>query len=69
MSIRDGDNIFIAPSGVQKERIKPEDLFVLDIDGQTKSGPDPDRGSERSEGMGVVGGVGGWVLAFGQDGG
>ncbi|KAJ2336087.1 Methylthioribulose-1-phosphate dehydratase [Coemansia sp. RSA 2681] len=29
ISIRSGDNVFIAPSGVQKERILPSDLFVL----------------------------------------
>ena len=28
------DAIYIAPSGVQKERIKSEDLFVQDIKGQ-----------------------------------
>jgi methylthioribulose-1-phosphate dehydratase len=30
ISIRSGDLYFIAPSGVQKERIRAEDLFVLD---------------------------------------
>ncbi|KAI8321580.1 putative methylthioribulose-1-phosphate dehydratase [Martensiomyces pterosporus] len=29
ISIRDGENVYVAPSGVQKERIKPADLFVL----------------------------------------
>ncbi|KAJ2900565.1 Methylthioribulose-1-phosphate dehydratase [Coemansia aciculifera] len=29
ISIRSGDNVYIAPSGVQKERILPSDLFVL----------------------------------------
>lgn len=29
ISIRVGDKVYIAPSGVQKERIKPEHLFVL----------------------------------------
>ncbi|XP_049851366.1 methylthioribulose-1-phosphate dehydratase-like isoform X2 [Schistocerca gregaria] len=28
ISIRQGERIYIAPSGVQKERIQPEDLFV-----------------------------------------
>ncbi|KAI1938654.1 Methylthioribulose-1-phosphate dehydratase [Ophidiomyces ophidiicola] len=28
-SIREGDRIYIAPSGVQKEKIKSEDIFVL----------------------------------------
>ncbi|TFK33045.1 Methylthioribulose-1-phosphate dehydratase [Crucibulum laeve] len=27
--IRTGDKVYIAPSGVQKERIEPEDIFVL----------------------------------------
>ncbi|PIA15218.1 putative methylthioribulose-1-phosphate dehydratase [Coemansia reversa NRRL 1564] len=29
ISIREGTNVYIAPSGVQKERIEPSDLFVL----------------------------------------
>ncbi|RKP24160.1 putative methylthioribulose-1-phosphate dehydratase [Syncephalis pseudoplumigaleata] len=29
ISIRHGELVYIAPSGVQKERIQPEDLFVL----------------------------------------
>ncbi|KAJ2077825.1 Methylthioribulose-1-phosphate dehydratase [Coemansia sp. S100] len=29
ISIRSGDSVFVAPSGVQKERISPSDLFVL----------------------------------------
>eukprot|EP01099_Mayorella_cantabrigiensis_P003331 TRINITY_DN2573_c0_g1_i1.p1 TRINITY_DN2573_c0_g1~~TRINITY_DN2573_c0_g1_i1.p1 ORF type:complete len:172 (-),score=51.62 TRINITY_DN2573_c0_g1_i1:312-797(-) len=32
ISIKKGDEIFIAPSGVQKERMQPEDLFVLNMD-------------------------------------
>ncbi|KAG9292310.1 hypothetical protein G9A89_009122 [Geosiphon pyriformis] len=31
ISIRKGEEIFIAPSGVQKERIKPYDIFVLSL--------------------------------------
>lgn len=27
------DEIYIAPSGVQKERISPEDMFVQNMDG------------------------------------
>jgi methylthioribulose-1-phosphate dehydratase len=34
ISIKLNDKIFIAPSGVQKERIESEDIFVQDIDGQ-----------------------------------
>uniref|UniRef100_A0A1B6EYI9 Probable methylthioribulose-1-phosphate dehydratase n=1 Tax=Cuerna arida TaxID=1464854 RepID=A0A1B6EYI9_9HEMI len=33
ISIKKGTEIYIAPSGVQKERILPEHLFVQDIDG------------------------------------
>lgn len=29
MSIRQGDKVYLAPSGVQKERIEPEHIFVL----------------------------------------
>lgn len=31
ISIRDGEKVYIAPSGVQKERISPEDIFVLTL--------------------------------------
>jgi len=31
-SMKLGNEIYVAPSGVQKERIKPEDIFVLDKD-------------------------------------
>ncbi|ORX69493.1 methylthioribulose-1-phosphate dehydratase [Linderina pennispora] len=31
ISIRDGEHVFIAPSGVQKERIEPSQLFVLEL--------------------------------------
>ncbi|CAG8610448.1 11258_t:CDS:2, partial [Paraglomus brasilianum] len=34
ISIRNGDNVYIAPSGVQKERISPKDLFVLTLSTQ-----------------------------------
>ena len=34
ISIRHGDRIYMTPSGVQKERIKPDELYVLDIDGE-----------------------------------
>ncbi len=30
ISIRDGERVYVAPSGVQKERIRPEEIFVLD---------------------------------------
>lgn len=34
ISIREGSAIYIAPSGVQKERISAEDLFVQDMNGK-----------------------------------
>ncbi|KAJ8869689.1 hypothetical protein PR048_028683 [Dryococelus australis] len=34
ISIKYNDEIYIAPSGVQKERISPDDLFVQDMAGQ-----------------------------------
>lgn len=34
------NEIYIAPSGVQKERIKPDDLFIQDINGVDLHLPD-----------------------------
>ena len=34
MSIRQNGFIYCAPSGVQKERIKPDEMFVLNEDGE-----------------------------------
>jgi methylthioribulose-1-phosphate dehydratase len=48
ISIRDRDSghVFVAPSGVQKERIQPDDLFVLsDKDGSVIEGPKSARGA------------------------
>jgi len=39
LSLRDGDKIYVAPSGVQKERLAPEDLFVLDRRGEVVERP------------------------------
>ncbi|HBQ19987.1 MAG: methylthioribulose 1-phosphate dehydratase [Sandaracinaceae bacterium] len=39
ISIRQGERVYMAPSGVQKERLKPEDLFVLDADGEVLEAP------------------------------
>ncbi len=39
ISLREGDRIFVAPSGVQKERMKPGDVFVLDGDGNVRERP------------------------------
>lgn len=33
ISIRDEAGIWVAPSGVQKERIEPEEVFLVDVDG------------------------------------
>lgn len=49
MSIRFGDKIFIAPSGVQKERIEEEDLFTVDTKGDTITEPDASRCLKKSE--------------------
>src|SRR5687767_8261020 len=39
ISIRDGDRAYVAPSGVQKERISPADLFVVDLDANVLERP------------------------------
>lgn len=31
ISIRNGDHVYLAPSGVQKELMKPKDIFVMDF--------------------------------------
>ncbi|GAA5985022.1 hypothetical protein JCM5350_003317 [Sporobolomyces pararoseus] len=31
ISLRDGEKVYLAPSGVQKERIEPQDIFVLTL--------------------------------------
>lgn len=49
MSIRLGQEIYIAPSGVQKERIQPEDLFVQDMDERFLAGPPPHKKLRKSE--------------------
>ncbi|HKP60099.1 MAG TPA: methylthioribulose 1-phosphate dehydratase [Polyangiales bacterium] len=43
ISIRDGGKIYLAPSGVQKERIAEEDLYELDADGQVLCAPSDSR--------------------------
>lgn len=40
ISLREGDAIYMAPSGVQKERIRPEDIFVLNLDGEVLERPE-----------------------------
>jgi len=41
ISIRHGPRIYMTPSGVQKERIQPQDLFVLNVDGAVLATPTP----------------------------
>jgi methylthioribulose-1-phosphate dehydratase len=39
ISIKEGGRIYMAPSGVQKERLEPRDIFVLDEDGAVVEEP------------------------------
>jgi methylthioribulose-1-phosphate dehydratase len=39
ISVRDGGKIYMAPSAVQKERLMPEDIFVLDEEGEILQDP------------------------------
>jgi len=39
ISVRDGDRVYMAPSGVQKERLREEDIFVLDGQGEVIEAP------------------------------
>lgn len=39
VSVRSNDKIFMAPSGVQKERIKPNEVFVVDLNGDVIEKP------------------------------
>lgn len=47
ISIRHGSRIFMAPSGVQKERMQPQDIFVLDSRGDIIYQPQPLLGKPR----------------------
>ena len=42
ISICQGDKIYMAPSGIQKERVQPEDIFVLDRQGNILESPEGD---------------------------
>lgn len=46
ISIRQGGRIYMAPSGVQKERMQPADMFVLDESGAPVETPDGGKLSE-----------------------
>ena len=39
IAIREGDTIYMAPSGVQKERILPRDIFELSLEGEILIAP------------------------------
>jgi methylthioribulose-1-phosphate dehydratase len=39
ISLKEGGRIYMAPSGVQKERLQPEDIFVLDENGGIEEEP------------------------------
>ncbi|XP_072171714.1 methylthioribulose-1-phosphate dehydratase-like isoform X2 [Diadema setosum] len=49
ISIKHGNDIYIAPSGVQKERVQSEDLFVTNIEGQDISLPPPTKKLKKSQ--------------------
>jgi methylthioribulose-1-phosphate dehydratase len=49
MSIRKDQQIFIAPSGVQKEWIQSDELFVLNLDGDTIIEPSPEKKLKKSD--------------------
>ncbi|CEG39971.1 -diketo-5-methylthio-1-phosphopentane phosphatase [Plasmopara halstedii] len=40
MSLRFGERVFVTPSGVPKERLQPEDLYTLDLEGNVLSIPE-----------------------------
>lgn len=48
LSMKHGDEIYITPSGVQKEMVEPEDLFVVSCEGDRISAPDPERKLKQS---------------------
>jgi methylthioribulose-1-phosphate dehydratase len=49
ISIKLGDEIYIAPSGVQKERLEPEDLFVQNIKGEDLELPPEEKKLKKSQ--------------------
>ena len=49
ISIRKDDKVYIAPSGVQKERMLPEHLYVLNEKKEILSSPSPDFGYKPSQ--------------------
>lgn len=49
ISIKQGKEIYIAPSGVQKERIQPDDLFVQTIEEKDVEVPPPAKKLKKSQ--------------------
>lgn len=49
MTIKKGNEIYIAPSGVQKERMKEDDLFVQTIKGEDLCLPPPSKKLKKSQ--------------------
>ncbi|XP_004852106.1 methylthioribulose-1-phosphate dehydratase isoform X2 [Heterocephalus glaber] len=49
ISLKHGNEIYIAPSGVQKEQIQPEDMFVCDISERDISGPPESKKLKKSQ--------------------
>ncbi|KAJ3235205.1 hypothetical protein HDU81_000724 [Chytriomyces hyalinus] len=49
ITIKQDNHIYIAPSGVQKERIKPEDLFILSPTREIIRSPAPSKGWKMSQ--------------------
>ncbi|XP_041980152.1 probable methylthioribulose-1-phosphate dehydratase [Aricia agestis] len=49
ISIKEGDKIYIAPSGVQKERMKADDLFVQTINDEDLELPPPEKRLKKSQ--------------------
>ena len=47
ISIKEGGRIYMAPSGVQKERLRPEDIFVLNENGGIEE--EPGHGTQLSQ--------------------
>ena len=43
------NDLYFAPSGVQKERINADDVFVCSLDGSVKDGPGPEKGLKQSQ--------------------
>jgi hypothetical protein len=65
ISVKAGDSIVMAPSGVQKERMQPDDMFVLDAKGEVvhtpAAKPPPSRPPKLSECSPLFMAVSRWV--------